>query len=282
MLKMWFGDNLEARWWKADEKYHLADFFNRRMFRVSSSSLTYRQINNLEASGLFKSERSEDSKWRLLSFKEILYMELVAELRKFGFKNNQLVDLRDMFFGPPDMDSSKYRSWCFLTTDLIIGTCFGSGTEVILSIGPDGEGSFSEPIYYLLFERHKKSRVIIKVNEFVNKILIKTGRKPFPIRVGLDSTLLETELTKKEKDLIDKMRKNKADSVTVKMKDGQPETAYFSSERVGEMNMDDIAKQLEESNFQEVRIIKRDGKIVNMKNQKSVKLGAVLAEKSRI
>lgn len=274
MLRISISDNLEASWLEADEKYHLADFFNRKIFRISDSTLTYRQINNLEASGLFKSGRADDSKWRLLSFKDILYMELVNELRKFGYKNNQLVGLRDIFYGPIGIDESSYRDWSLFTSDLIIGACFGSGQEIILSIKPDGEGCISNIINYIFFESGEKSQIILKLNDFVNTILVKIGKKPFPIKIGLNNTLLGLPLTNNEENLINKMRESKAKSITVKMKNGEPDLAHFYFESQGNMNKNDVLKQLDESNFQDIRVVKRDGKIVNIKKEQVIKLNS--------
>lgn len=275
MLKMFFSDGLEARWWEADEKYKLSDFFNRKIFRVSDSSVTYRQINNLEENGLFRSGRSDDTKWRKLSFKEVLYLDLVRELRKFGFKNSQLIDLRDIFFGPADLDESKYRDWSLFTSDLIVGTCFGSGVEVVLSIGPDGEGSFSDAWSYLFFQSDQQSQLILKLNGFVNNILKKIGKKPFPIRFAINSSLISnTKLSNKEADLMSRIRSGKSNSITVRLKDGQPELAYVSTELQGKFDNSEVERLLNEGNFQDIRIVKRDGKIVDIKKEEVVKLGS--------
>lgn len=282
MLKIFISDNLEASWLETNEKYKLADFFNRKIFRVSDSSLTYRQINNLEESGLFSSGRMEDSQWRKLSFKEIIYMELVNELRRFGFKNNQLTGLRDIFFGGKDMDtdSEEYKDLSLFTSDLIIGLCFGSGVEVILSMDADGEGGFFDINSYFLFQAKEKSQVILNINDFINNILIKIDKKPFLVKYGLkDMPFIGKVLSKKEEDLISKIRDGQSKSIRVEMKKGEPNLVYLSSEIQGNFNIEEVEKQIEESNFQDIRIIKRDGKIVNIKKQQVVKLNSTEQKK---
>ncbi len=97
MNGLYIDEKIKVKCNETNEKLKLTNFFNRKIFRVSDSSLTYRQLNNLEASGLFESSRKDKSGWRKMNFREIVYMLLVAELRKYGLKNNQLFGLKNFF-----------------------------------------------------------------------------------------------------------------------------------------------------------------------------------------
>jgi len=203
MKGLFISEKLELECLEINKKLKLTEFFNRKIFRVSDSSLTYRQLNNLEKSGLFESTRKENSDWRKMSFREIVYMLLVAELRKYGLKNNQLFGLKDIFLERHDV------------ANLVLGvTCVQ--VQMILAIDYTGECGIFDPHFFLLMQTGQRSQIVLTVNDFVNQVLKKMERKTFPIKWGLKDALLVKTMLEEEKTLANIEENNFKDIRTIK------------------------------------------------------------------
>lgn len=69
-----------------------------RCFRVSDTKLTYRQINSLESGGLLPASREDTKGWRDFSYRDMVFLKIIVECRKFGLENAQLINLKDLFY----------------------------------------------------------------------------------------------------------------------------------------------------------------------------------------
>lgn len=177
MNGLYIDEKIKVKCNETNEKLKLTNFFNRKIFRVSDSSLTYRQLNNLEASGLFESSRKDKSGWRKMNFREIVYMLLVAELRKYGLKNNQLFGLKNFFLKKSQI------------TDSIFSGCFAE-IQMIFTIDFNGKCAVFDPYLFLMMQTEHNSLLVLTINDYFNKVMEKIGRKVIPIEYSLKNILL--------------------------------------------------------------------------------------------
>src|SRR5687767_13117209 len=71
---------------------------NKKKFRVSDCPITYRQINVLDKDGLIPNSQEDDRSWRKFNLKEIVYLDVIKELKDYGLENKQLKEVRNCFY----------------------------------------------------------------------------------------------------------------------------------------------------------------------------------------
>lgn len=79
----------------------LIEFINEPRYTVKDTSASYRIINHWMTLGLIEDTRSEDMSagWRKLSFKQVLWVRILSELRKFGLSLETLqTTFESLFF----------------------------------------------------------------------------------------------------------------------------------------------------------------------------------------
>ncbi len=255
---------------EVDEKVKLTEFFNKKRFTVSDSPLSYRQVNTMDNDGLLES-RKDSSKWRKFSFLEIVYLMLVSELKKFGFGHEQLKELWKAFLREPNQkepDISKHYA------EVALGLVFGQ-IEIMLSISSGGEIAFYDPVWAELFLDNSKPKILIRINDYVNKIQIASGMKPTPITVTQASISSSRDsVSSKEEKLLEIVRNQDYTGVKIKKKDGEISVIYAERNILHseQPSPKDIIKLIEGKGFQDISILKRDGKIVNYKVEESIRV----------
>ena len=266
------GDNLPLQFDELDEKIGLTKFFNKKIFRVADTPLTYRQVNSLEESGLLNPHRKDTSNWRRFSFKELVYFGIVSSVRKFGLKNEQLKDLWLAFFGEKDkIDNFKPNKYI---SDLVLGCSFMQ-VEIMTVVGSEGEVYFLSPVNYAHFSERVGPCICLRLNDIVNGILKSIGKRPIPITRVWNYTL-----SNKEKELIERIRVNDFESFSVKMKNKEPDTVYFDSIGKEGLSIEEIAKLIKDNDYQNLELTRRGGVNVNLKRQTVVKLGSTERNKN--
>jgi hypothetical protein len=253
-------DGIEANYLDADTKFNLDKFVNEKKFTVKDTPLTYRQINTLDEDNLLNIDRENKNGWRKFSFKELVFILLVKELKAFGVEHHQLRELSDYF--------TKHK---YLST-LAIGCVLGH-IEITITIDSEGKTDILDPIYYIILKTDKP-HIELSLNDIVNKFAVKMGKSSFPIKYSIERAYKEWEMLPKEKELINIIRDKQYSSVTVKKKDG--EISIVHAEKTKSVG-DDLTEKgiidiLRARDFQDINIIKRDGKIVSHKVEETIRL----------
>lgn len=257
------SENLLLKYLEADEKFKLAEFVNKKLFTVSDTPLTYRQINSLDGDNLLTTDRNKKKGWRKFSFKELVYVLIVHELKKFGLKHEHLKQLWKLFFETNVAETA-------------IGGVFGL-VEIIMTIDSEGQVIFYDPIHYLLFSNDRKSVIQIKLNDIVNSILEKTGKSELIPKWSITQEIYDKNdinLSGKEEELIKILRDKSYTAIRVKKKDGDEILVYAERVKngVSEYTPQDLLKVINSKDYQDINIAKRDGKIVNFRVEETIKL----------
>lgn len=273
------SDNLLLKYLEANEKYKIQEFVNKKIFTVSDTPLTYRQVNTLDEDKLLSTDRKDKKGWRKFSYKELVYILIVSELKKFGFKHEQLKQLWHTFFSEPTKDHSTNAGGIAINRSIgetAIGCVFGE-VEIILSVDSDGNVAFYDPTYYSMFYQASKPHVQIILNNIINDLRIRAGKEPFPVKWSVQENILKgmvSDLSMKEKELLKIIRDVDYSAIKVKKKDGEISLVHAEKIKSGtnETTTQDLIKMLSTKDFQDISIVKRDGKIVNYTVEETIKL----------
>lgn len=149
-------------------------------FRVKDSPFSRRQINAISESDLLIEKRKNNNEWRSFTFKEIIYLLILKELKQFNFKSNQLIDLKNCFFKLKKNDFD------------VVFPLMLMKIQIFIIISNDFRAHFTDlPMFSSVVSKYE-SYFCLDFNEIVNKFLdsLKAGRVE-PTLKTLDNFLFE-------------------------------------------------------------------------------------------
>lgn len=239
---------------------------NQKKFRVRDTSLTYRQINHLdETSVLPKDSRNQGKGWRKFSYKQLIFFEVVRELRKYGIKDGQLCLFRNAFF--------KSRGQHAHLSNLALGIAL---VNIQINLVFDGENKpvfYDDTAFHMETGIRRTSYIMININEIINAVAINLGEKESEYR-SFSSVMInalgENLLNAKEKRLMKVIRNQ--DYQNIKIKKASGESYIIKAEKVVDMSEAEILRLIKEGSHHDIAIKKRDGKIQHIKKEDSIKI----------
>lgn len=272
-MTIFITPNLDSILFKQDIKHNLSELINDKIYTVANTPLSYRQINTLSKDNLFPEERTGKKGWRKFSLKDLIFFHIIYELKKFGLQHDAFKDLSDSFFKEPTqmgkLEINKHIS------DIAIG-CVLIKAEIMLTINDEGKIAYYDPPHYLLIGREETPVVQIRINDIVNTINEKNDNKLIPINWSGKNFILGKKnigISDKEEEVINLIRNNDYTTLKIKKTDGQISLIHAEKN----INTDQLSKQeimglIEAKDFQDIGIIKRNGNIVSLKIEESIKL----------
>lgn len=276
---MFILEGTTTKYLTSPEKGKVSEFINTKVFSVADTPLTYRQINLMDTDNLLSKDRDNDKGWRKFSLKELIYIYIVSELKKFGFKHEQLSQLWMAFFKEHIASEDKKTGEIQInkgTGEMVLGCVFG-GIEITLCVDSSGQIVFYDPFNYSILYQNSKSQIHINVNNITNSLLAKYGYTQIPINDSLQEAAFnwnKVDMTHKEEKLLEVIRNKDYTTIEVKKKNGEVYLLHAGKVHDGENNvtMNDILKMVKEKDFQDISISKRNGKIANYKIEETIKL----------
>lgn len=254
------SDSLILKYSEVKEISKLEEFINKKIYTKSDTPLTYRQINSLGTDRLLSEDRENEKGWRKFSFKELIYIQIVNELKKFGLKHEQLKELHKEF--------NTYG-------EVVIGVVFAQ-VEILITVNETGHVVFYDPANYALLLNPSKTHLQIQLNNFVNNLLVKLGKTPVRIKWSIKKDVLDAyrvNLSSKEEELLKIVRDENYDMVRVKKKNGAVAIVYAEKNKdKNEIKPRDLINILETKDFMDLTVVKRDGKIVDYNLTDTIKL----------
>jgi len=152
---------------------------NEKKYRVADTDLTYRQINSLGANEIIKDKRGKKTGWRKFSYKDLVFISIIKELRSFGFIDEKLENLRDLFFKKSEE----------LHSDLAIITAYsGTKTTLIVSWGNNG---FEYQFIGFEIKRNKGGRSFIAVN--INTIIKDLRKRAVKLNIDFNDIITKQQ-----------------------------------------------------------------------------------------
>lgn len=272
---LYFSDAAEINLIRMDAKINLLEFINRPNFRVSDTSLTYRQIHLLSKDGILDAQEDE-GKWRKFSFNELIFLAVTQDLKRNGFSNKQLLPLYKAFFkgeegeGIPRMGgvvaeprglSAKAIGYAFL------------GIPVILKYSPEHGADFYDPVALTMYGGTQgKTSTVIKLHEYVNELLAKLGTKsgidygPM-LKVCTEIFLSGGTHSEKEREVLEVMRSGEFDKIEVTLQNGDKALIRGTKCERGDLSIRDVVDAIGANSYQQITIFVQDDRILTCERE---------------
>ena len=270
-IQVVLGDKTLAKLSEDKEKNaKIVAYFEKDIFRISKTNVSYKQANDLDKAGLLPAKHTDEAEngWRLFSFKDCLYLDLVMFTKKFGMTNKKLEALRDLFYGDK-------------INDLLLAC--GYGIEITLMLYDNGGGYAFDPERLILEEADYKlawangdMHIRMHLNYYFNKILRSDNRATVKTHRSLSLTAwrvlaTDDDLTENERRILIAVRDSDAQEIVINMRNGEPSTIrpQNTSQHTTEAEVIGAIKQLR---FGDITIKKRNGKVVLYQKGETEKL----------
>jgi len=233
---------------------------NEKKHSMRDADTTYRIINHWTQQGLFDDERAEDSMdWRKLSLKDVIWLRMARDLRKFGVPLDALKLTYKSLWKRRYGGSKRVFPWL----EVAIAFC-RLRTQVILVVQEDGYAEITTPESLLLSDMLTgvPSLIRINVNDIWREIVGDREGKYIPIQ-RTPFGLHENEIG-----ACAAMQGTDDGAVTMHLKDGKITRIDTSKQVEGAERIGDILK---ETHFGEVTMKVENGKAVHTQMVKKEK-----------
>lgn len=240
-------------------------------YTVGETGISHRNMNYLDKVGLlpFLEKTEGKFKWRKFSEKDMVYLDLLKDLKNAGLKSEDLQMAKRLFYDEPEVDilgillvgstgSLKVAFSIGLKTKLTIGTQEDINALIECSNGP--------VVVAALGASHLKRLTEMLFNEegemATNRVL---GIKP-----------ISEELTKQEKEIIGYLRDGGYKRITIELK-GDEKYVLQAVGNTWECNGKEITEKevldsIKDKPFVSISLCKRDGKVVSYYQQDTIKI----------
>lgn len=262
------SENYEIRFLEADIKYKLREFIEQRKFRVSDSQLTYRQINNLAAVGILSTAQEKEGGWRKFSFAELVFLDVVHELRHLGFKTEQLHSLQEAFFTAektktvPSINIPESEGYAFIAIGMTM-----TAIQIVLTVDADGSVAFYDSLNFSMFGNRDRAFAYINLNKVVNDILKKLGHKGFDYETLLElfigGQLSKDDLDEKERALFEAIRGDEYETVEVVQENGKIKMFRGTRHERGNFSPQELMAALQEKSYQTLTVHMQNGNAIS-------------------
>ncbi|MDA0193560.1 MAG: MerR family transcriptional regulator [Bacteroidetes bacterium] len=232
--------------------------FNDRIFREKLSDLSYRILNHWEKNQLIDSERGEDGKgWRTYSLADMIWIQTIGELRKFGLPLDVIGTVKMQLQGTPKDKPSRFPLIEFYTAQFLIE---------------------KEPCYLLVFDDF--------VPDIGTGLEIDMAKANAPlanyVSISLDDIIYKVTqekdlsgikeskvfLTEKEMKVLDAVRDGKYGSIKIKKVNGELNLIEKTEYNLPSM----VSDLLKTKDYDFIEINREDGVVVGMNRTLKEKL----------
>lgn len=236
-----------------DKVQPFRDFLRNRKLTSADLNIPYRVINHWSGLNLFIDDEpnANQIKWRRFSFTDIIWIEIIKELRKYGFSLDKISKLKEFIIDQPIADPHAFEYQIFLTM---------VRTPVSLLVYEDGfgifiarEGDFSNKFIkgYLNSNLKRSSFIVIDLNRIVTKL--------FPLKNNLPEFNDLVDLNADEVELINFIRFNSFEEVIVKLNDGKIQR--FDGKKRESLEVD-LLDLIHKNKYQRVTIVQAGGNTI--------------------
>ena len=240
----------------------LTELINNRVFKVSDTPLTYRQINYLDNNDILLDTRVDKKSWRRFSIKELVFLSVIKELKVCGVKDSLLKDVSGVFFAKQNVKLSNQAILLPFTK-----------AYIALVIKPD-DIYFADIIALRLHEEKAKSYIRINVSEILMEIWEKVGKTRIEYKtesVIFSEVVEDLYIGDKELEVINLIKNGNYKQISVR-KSGKNYIVNEEEKSKANMSKKELDKMIEDGDFTDISITRRDGNVVNVKKKNSFKI----------
>lgn len=252
-----------------DKREVLAAFFATSRIRPpQKDGATYRFINYLTETGLLDDRRDTTGVgWRKFSFIEIVYINTVIALRKFGVKADAIKPIYKFFSEQYDPKEGNHKIYGLLWLEAMIA--IACGCEIELLVDADGNVMILDPQYMSIFGTQATEGTLrISLSTIVNQT-----RKQFGLsEIEMTSHFGKLPLSEAETSTVLSMRDLREGQERISIKRTKGGKLHVGQEKIVDADDNNFAEKITElmkDDFADVQLVKRNGKVVNVKQTKS-------------
>ncbi len=262
------GDAYDLAWasyMQGKSRPSMSALLNEKRHTIKDTDQSYRAINHWSSLGLIEDDRTSDSSWRKLSLLDLIWIQIVAELRQFGFPLEKLqMTQKTLFGGRPD--HSPYVLFEFAIAQVFLKSdqhlvVFADGKAAAIS------GEMLDANMQLF---DVENFICISLNTIVSRLYKNQDFSPA-------FRYVET-LNKDEAEVLFQMRCGNYENVSVKMKDGKIELIEATQTIDAQKRFIELLK---EADYQDIQVKTADGKVVSIKRTVKTKTVSKATENLR-
>lgn len=225
---------------------------------MSKDKFAYRVINHWESIGLFTSKRSSERGWRKYSIIDILWLNIILELRKLGYPMEKIFLVKENLQKP----SCEFPTQ-FPLLEFYVRSIIASKYPVYLLVFENGQ---VEPVRYIEYQLALESGTIgnhitIFLNKILQEIMPKSDLNPeFHFSIPLSN---------EEMELLYMIREKNYKYIKVILSNGKIDR-YEANEDINiERRFIDI---INDKNYQKIEVEVADGKVVHINRSEKIKI----------
>lgn len=204
----WYDEHFISNF--LNEKLDIKEYLNRPRFRLKDELISSRVVNHWQELGLITDNRPEGKGWRKFSISEMVWINIIIKLRKFGIDLNRIKAVKDyLSLFSSDKNQSKYPE-----LDFYILYVLSTSKPVSLIVFDSGEALLGSQIEIDIAKQYggiKDDFISIDLNKLVNIGLNKLDNKTDYLNYSLSSIQKEINNALLFEDIY---------SLTLKVKDG--------------------------------------------------------------
>lgn len=139
------------------------DSYNNKVYKVSDTGITYRTISSWESANLLLAEPNKNEKWRKFSIIEVLWLQIIKELRSIGFSKKKIHNLKNQLFRTREIFGNSITD-----TFAVYLFSFNGERDVVIIVDQDGNGDFAIDLEYEMSLRDDKfpnTHVVLNLNK---------------------------------------------------------------------------------------------------------------------
>lgn len=225
---------------------------------LDTNVFSSRLINHWEKEGLISDLRPSGKGWRKHSLIERFWLEIIAELRKFGYPLERIKRLRDNLAGE---ETDSVSSMPHLEVFFVFAAYFKE--PCYLLVYPDDDAVLA------ILDEHKLLRGFYDTASFICINLNWLVQRIFPDRDYSAKFNPEILLTPGEVAVLDLVNKENVESINIKIKNGKVDYVEATETLSPDARLTDVIK---EDEYQNVAIKVAGGKTVALKRTIKKKL----------
>ncbi|MCZ6719391.1 MAG: MerR family transcriptional regulator [Gammaproteobacteria bacterium] len=243
------------------EFQRVSDLVNKKIHTVKDSGATYRVINHWAEAGLIEDKSRKTSEgWRRLSFLDLVWIKVLADLRKFGVPLESLKIARRAIFEVPGKPSVTRPEFEYAVTHCL---AIDPARFLLVSFSDGWAEVIDQTNFELCMSSghlNTKSYLVIDLNQCCKAVLPNMRLPQFRVK---------HELTDKELSIIESVRSGRYDVVEIHGSDGKIERIKCRSRKGrAASKLDQLARSME---FGEFTVKVQKGKAVLTEVIESIK-----------
>lgn len=246
------------------EKYK--ELLQEPMYSLKSSraivqGLTYKKVNDWDNANILQFSRAKKEGWRKFSFIDIIRIQIISDLRQFGFELNKIQHLfMSLSARNFDDENSIEKATC---------NCL-DGSKIILLVDDRERLKFMNEtdVMRILLPLHVFSRpfLLLPFFNYVRKIAVKD------LPINPETSLSKVILKDKEKYILELIKKQEYENISITKNNGKQYTIKATTKKHGTISDKEIAEAISGSDYQNVKISRVKGKTISIIREETIKI----------